>query len=47
MAREYADERKERFKGFRTFTYEISQKIVRELTGEQRSPEQIIGKAIE
>jgi IS30 family transposase len=44
-AQEYADERKERFKGFRKFTSTIKQKIIRELKEEQWSPEQIVGKA--
>jgi IS30 family transposase len=41
----YADERKERFGIKRKFTQNIREKIVRELTEEQWSPEQIVGKA--
>jgi IS30 family transposase len=45
LAQEYANERKERFKGFRSFTPEIIRKIIKELTVDQWSPEQIVGKA--
>ena len=45
LAQEYADERKERFKGLRKFTPTIKQKIIRELEQEQWSPEQIVGRA--
>ena len=45
LAQEYANERKERFKVKRKFTDAIKQKIIRELTQEQWSPEQIAGKA--
>jgi len=38
-------ERKERFKRNRKFTSDIEKKIIRELTEEQWSPEQIVGKA--
>ncbi|KAA6335557.1 hypothetical protein EZS27_016235 [termite gut metagenome] len=41
----YVDERKERFRGNRRFTESIKRKIIKELTGEQWSPEQIVGKA--
>ncbi|KAA6313749.1 hypothetical protein EZS27_035531 [termite gut metagenome] len=45
MAQMYVDERKERFKQKRKFTDPIRRKIIRELTGEQWSPQQIVGKA--
>jgi len=45
LAQEYASERKERFKVVRKFTPVMKQKIIRELTQEQWSPEQIAGKA--
>ncbi|KAA6323282.1 hypothetical protein EZS27_027266, partial [termite gut metagenome] len=45
MAQMYIDERKERFKQKRKFTDPIRRKIIRELTREQWSPEQIVGKA--
>ena len=44
-AQEYAQERKERFKVKRKFTPTIRQKVIRELTQEQWSAEQIVGKA--
>ncbi|KAA6315102.1 hypothetical protein EZS27_034390 [termite gut metagenome] len=45
MAQMYADERKERFRDKRRFTESIKRKIIRELTEEQWSPQQIVGKA--
>jgi IS30 family transposase len=45
MAQMYVDERKERFRDKRKFTENIKRKIIRELAGEQWSPEQIVGKA--
>jgi IS30 family transposase len=45
MAQMYADERKERFLDKRRFTESIKRKIIKELTGEQWSPQQIVGKA--
>jgi IS30 family transposase len=45
LAQEYADERKERFAKKRKFTEHVKQKIIKELTEEQWSPEQIAGKA--
>ncbi|KAA6332942.1 hypothetical protein EZS27_018599 [termite gut metagenome] len=45
MAQMYADERKERFLDNRRFTESIKRKIIRELTEEQWSPQQIVGKA--
>jgi IS30 family transposase len=45
LAQEYADERKERFRRKRKFTETIRQKVIRELTEEQWSPEQIVGRA--
>jgi IS30 family transposase len=45
LAQEYADERKERYRFKRRFTESIRRKVVRELTREQWSPEQIVGRA--
>ncbi|KAA6304292.1 hypothetical protein EZS27_044061, partial [termite gut metagenome] len=45
MAQMYVDERKERFRENRRFTESIKRKIIRELTEEQWSPQQIVGKA--
>ncbi|MDR2058065.1 MAG: hypothetical protein LBP83_07280 [Dysgonamonadaceae bacterium] len=45
MAQEYADERKERFRGNRIFTEGMKHKIEKELNEEQWSPEQIVGRA--
>jgi IS30 family transposase len=45
LAQEYADERKERFRRKRRFTESIRRKVVKELTEEQWSPEQIVGRA--
>jgi IS30 family transposase len=45
LAQEYANERKERFKGPRTFTGSVRRKVEKELAEEQWSPEQIAGKA--
>jgi IS30 family transposase len=45
MAQEYATERKERFKGERKFDSAMKRKIIKEITEEQWSPEQIVGKA--
>jgi IS30 family transposase len=45
LDREYANERKERFKVNRKFTLSIKQKVICELTQEQWSLEQIAGKA--
>ncbi|KAA6309547.1 hypothetical protein EZS27_038979 [termite gut metagenome] len=45
MEQMYADERKERFREKRRFTESIKRKIIRELTEDQWSPEQIVGKA--
>jgi IS30 family transposase len=45
LAQEYANERKERFKCNRKFTSAVRQKVINELTQEQWSPEQIVGKA--
>ena len=43
LAQLYADERKERFKGQRKFTPQVERKITECLSGEQWSPEQIVG----
>ena len=45
LTQEYTDERKERFARKRKFTEPVKQEIVKELTEEQWSPEQITGKA--
>jgi IS30 family transposase len=45
LAQEYANERKGRFRRKGKFTETIRQKVVRELTEEQWSPEQIVGRA--
>jgi IS30 family transposase len=45
LAQRYADERKERLHKQRKFTESIRLKIVKDLTEEQWSPEQIVGKA--
>jgi IS30 family transposase len=45
LAQEYAGERSERYRFKRRFTDSIRKKAVKELSGEQRSPEQIVGKA--
>jgi IS30 family transposase len=45
LAQEYADERRERFRRKRRFTDSIRKKVVKELTEEQWSPEQIVGRA--
>ncbi|KAA6324766.1 hypothetical protein EZS27_025948 [termite gut metagenome] len=45
MAQMYVDERKERFRDKRKFTENIKRKIIKELAGEQWSPEQIVGQA--
>jgi IS30 family transposase len=45
MAQMYVDECKERFQQRRKFTEPIKRKIIRELTWEQGSPEQIVGRA--
>jgi IS30 family transposase len=45
LAEQYANERKERFRRKRKFTDSIRQKVIRELTQEQWSPEQIVGRA--
>jgi Transposase and inactivated derivatives, IS30 family len=45
LAHEYANERKERFRRHRKFTEEIRAHIVKYLTEEQWSPEQIVGEA--
>ena len=44
-ANEYANERKERFRRRRTFTEEVKEYVVKCLTEEQWSPEQIVGDA--
>jgi IS30 family transposase len=41
----YAEERKERFRRKRTFTEVVRAKVIRKLTEEQWSPEQIVGRA--
>jgi IS30 family transposase len=46
QAQEYANERKERFRRFRKFTDSIKSKVIRELTSEQWSPGQIVGRAL-
>jgi IS30 family transposase len=45
-AQEYADECRERYRFKRRFTESIRRKVVKELTQEQWSPEQIVGKAM-
>ncbi|MDR3133877.1 MAG: IS30 family transposase [Prevotellaceae bacterium] len=45
LAQQYADERKERFNRKRKLTEQMKQKIIKELTQEQWSPEQIVGKS--
>ena len=45
LAHEYANERKERFRSKRKFTEAIKKHIVKYLTDEQWSPEQIVGDA--
>jgi len=45
LAQEYANERKERFRKRRKFTKEVEAHVVRCLTEEQWSPEQIVGEA--
>jgi IS30 family transposase len=45
LAQEYADERKERFRTNRRFTEAIRNHVVKYLTEEQWSPEQIVGDA--
>jgi IS30 family transposase len=45
QAQIYAQERKERFRVKRKFTEAVRTKVVRELTQEQWSPEQIVGRA--
>jgi IS30 family transposase len=45
LAHEYANERKERFRRRRKFTKEVKEYIVKRLTEEQWSPEQIVGDA--
>jgi IS30 family transposase len=45
LAQEYADDRRERFRRKRSFTDSIRRKVVKELTQEQWSPEQIVGRA--
>ena len=45
MAHEYANERKERFRRERKLTEEMKRYIVKQLTEEQWSPEQIVGDA--
>ena len=46
LAEEYANERKERFRRNRKFTEAIKRHVVKYLTEEQWSPEQIVGDAI-
>jgi len=45
LANEYANERKERFRRCRTFTDEVKEHVIKCLTEEQWSPEQIVGDA--
>ena len=45
QANEYASERKERFRRHRTFTEEVKEYVIKCLTEEQWSPEQIVGDA--
>jgi IS30 family transposase len=45
LANEYANERKERFRRCRTFTEEVKEHVIKCLTEEQWSPEQIVGDA--
>jgi IS30 family transposase len=45
LAQEYADERKERYRLKRRFTESIRARVIKELTEEQWSPEQIVGRA--
>jgi len=45
LAQEYANERKERFRRPRKFVGAVKEYVIRHLTEEQWSPEQIVGKA--
>ncbi|KAA6305885.1 hypothetical protein EZS27_042461 [termite gut metagenome] len=45
FAQEYADLRKERFRGKRKFTQALKDQVIKKLTEEQWSPVQIAGKA--
>jgi IS30 family transposase len=45
QAQEYADIRKERFRRKRKFTGEVEERIIHQLTQQQWSPEQIVGRA--
>ncbi|KAA6305569.1 hypothetical protein EZS27_042778, partial [termite gut metagenome] len=45
FAQEYADLRKERFRGKRKFTQALKDQVIKKLTEEQWSPVQIVGKA--